>query len=120
MSKYSKRTIAEGAKGIGSWLAIMELISIISIPINIAMVFVLGYREEDSVLIQKLENSDLDKPVDEQIWSNANILILLIFLEHAILALKMIFAIIIPDVPEYVLFEEFRHEQIATMAKKEM
>ena len=41
-------------------------------------------------------------------------------MEHAILALKIAMAILIPDVPEEVLFEESRNAQIATAAKREI
>ena len=41
-------------------------------------------------------------------------------MEHVILAIKIIVATLIPDVPQKVLFEEYRQEQISTMAKKEI
>ena len=55
MTYYSKRNFAEGASGIGSWLPIMELISMISIPINVAIIYFTGYKGEKSVLVQYLE-----------------------------------------------------------------
>ena len=57
----------------------------------------------------------------EAIWTDKkNIIFLLIFMEHAILALKIAMAIAIPDVPEEVQFEESRNAQIATAAKREI
>ena len=38
-------------------------------------------------------------------------------MEHAILALKIAMAILIPDVPEEVLFEESRNAQISSIYK---
>ena len=114
MTYYSQREIAEGASGIGSWLPIMELISMICIPINVAMIFWTGYKGKDSILVQTLEEHNGER------WTTANILLLLILMEHLILALKIIMAILIPDVPERVIFEEYRHSQMAEMAKKEI
>lgn len=37
MSHYSRRFVAQGASGIGSWVGVMELISMVSIPINVAI-----------------------------------------------------------------------------------
>ena len=38
-SEVSRRFVAEGAKGIGSWLNIMEFMSFVCIPINIAIIY---------------------------------------------------------------------------------
>ena len=58
MTYYSKRTIAEGASGIGTWLPIMELISMVCIPINVAMVYWTGMEGEDSALVKALAKRD--------------------------------------------------------------
>ena len=123
MTYYSKRTTAEGARGIGSWLPVMELISMVCIPINVAIVFWTGIKGEESALVQALTKRDEARVAEglEAIWTDKkNIIFLLIFMEHAILALKIAMAILIPDVPEEVLFEESRNAQIATAAKREI
>ena len=122
MTYYSKRTIAEGARGIGSWLPIMELISMVCIPINVAVVFWTGMKGEDSALVKALNAMDKARvdAGEEARWSHLNIVLLLVLMEHLILALKIAMAILIPDVPEEVLFEESRNEQIATAAKREI
>jgi hypothetical protein len=38
MGKYSRRMKSEGARGIGAWMGVMEVMSFISIPINIAII----------------------------------------------------------------------------------
>jgi len=120
MKSYSKRRISEGAKGIGSWLGIMELISMICIPVNVAMVFWLGYKGEKSVFVKFLEGRDALREADglDPIWSNVNMLLLLIFMEHVILGLKTVFAVLIPDVPEQVLFEEYKNDRIERTESK--
>ena len=42
MSSYSRRFIAQGASGIGSWTGVMELISMVSIPINVGILLFTG------------------------------------------------------------------------------
>ena len=116
MTKYSQRTYAEGASGIGAWLPVMELISLVCIPINVGMIMWTGNydienREPlDSTLVQELRaiNSDPDR------WTNYHILFLLIILEHIVICAKVIIAVIIPDVPQTVLYEEYKLEQVKT------
>jgi hypothetical protein len=38
MGKYSRRMKSEGSRGIGAWMGVMEIMSFISIPINIAII----------------------------------------------------------------------------------
>jgi hypothetical protein len=120
MKSYSKRRISEGAKGIGSWLGIMELISMICIPVNVAMVFWLGYKGEKSVFVKFLEGRDVAREAEglDPIWTNVNMLLLLIFMEHVILFLKAAVAALIPDVPESVLFEEWKNDKIGRTESK--
>ena len=122
MTYYSKRNPSLGASGIGSWLPIMELISMICIPINVAIIYFTGYIGEKSVFVQYLQGKNEEALADgnDVIWTNENIIWLLILLEHAILGLKVVISVLIPDVPQAVLFEEFREEQIGSMAKKEI
>ena len=122
MVYYSKRTTSEGASGIGSWLPIMELISMICIPINVATIYWTGYTNRPSVLVQFLKGRDEERIEggERPVWTNENIILFLILMEHVILALKILLAVLIPDVPQKVLFEEYRQEKIATMAKKEI
>jgi len=42
MSSYSRRFVAQGASGIGSWMGVMELISLVAIPINVAILLFTG------------------------------------------------------------------------------
>ena len=118
MTSYSQRTISEGARGIGDWLPIMELISMICIPINVALLFWTGYKNDEGEEVTVMETYLTSRNADR--WTNTNMLLLLIGMEHAILALKIVFAVLIPDVPEFVLFEEYRYDQVATNAKKEI
>ena len=94
----------------------------ICIPINVAIIYFTGYIGEKSVFVQYLQGKNEEALADgnDVIWTNENIIWLLILLEHAILGLKVIISVLIPDVPQTVLFEEFREEQIGSMAKKEI
>jgi len=47
MSFYSRRFQAKGASGIGSWINVMELISMVAIPINVAILLFTTYGKDD-------------------------------------------------------------------------
>jgi len=47
-SKYSRRFKADGGSGIGIWLQIMEFLSFLAIPINIAILFFCGHGGNSS------------------------------------------------------------------------
>lgn len=42
MTLYSRRSNCEGASGSGVWIEIMELIAILCIPVNTAIIFFTG------------------------------------------------------------------------------
>ena len=58
MAEYSQRSIAEGAKGIGFWREIMELISMLCIPINIALIYWLGFKGKQPTLREEFVKLD--------------------------------------------------------------
>ena len=93
LSYVSRRFIAEQAKGIGSWLNIMEFMSFICIPINIAIIY---YAADgpgtDSTIVKNLSEKN-------DFWTDKNIVLFIVGLEHVILVLKAFIAVVIPDVP---------------------
>ena len=61
---------------------------------------------EKSVLAQYLQKRD------EQYWTRANVILFAILIEHFVIALKIMIALIIPDVPYKVQADEFRRVKI--------
>ena len=57
---------------------------------------------------------------DEVFWTRTNIFVLAIVIEHAVIALKILIALIIPDVPAKVITEEFRRTKIEESVVKEL
>ena len=70
--------------------------------------------EEKSNVIQYLEKRD------PYYWNRANIFLLAICLEHFVIALKVVIALVIPDVPYKVQEDEFRRVKIIEKVQKEL
>lgn len=118
MSKYSRRFTAQGANGIGSWTGVMELISLVSIPINLAIILFTG----------KGEDKDGDYGYSETVkWllrggdrTIFEVVLLLILAEHLLLGFKVIMATLIPDVPKGVVDEERKRPKLEEIANDDM
>ena len=110
MSEISRRHIAEGANGIGSWLPIMEFMSFVCIPINIAIIyFAANGPGTDSQIIKTLDARD-------DYWTDLRILMLVIGIEHAVMILKSFLSVAVPDVPDEVISEEFKRDKTEELA----
>ena len=57
---------------------------------------------------------------DPTFWNRANIILLAILVEHAVIGLKIVIAAIIPDVPRKVTEDEFKRVKIEDAVKKEL
>lgn len=83
MSYYSRRMTAEGANGIGAWLPIMEFVAMVSIPVNVALIYWTGNIETGmSSLVEVLSLRDSER------WTPFNIFLLCVALEHVLIFLK--------------------------------
>ena len=124
MSQFSRRFIAVGASGIGSWTGVMELISLVSIPINLAiMLFTAkGKRQtdEDEVLVREYGYSETVKFFLDQDYTPFDVVLILVFVEHILLGVKVIMATMIPDVPDQVTREERKRPKVVEIAEEEM
>ena len=129
LTKFGRRNIAQCTSGIGNWMYIMSFVSYVAIPINVVILLVCRFPnvqvgasqdlndldpEEESVLTQYLQKKD------EVFWTRTNIFVLAIVIEHAVIALKILIALIIPDVPARVVTEEFRRTKIEESVVKEL
>ena len=85
MNRIKKRNRATGASGIGAWLWIIDLLSIVSVIANCGILFFTS---------QKLQES-LDFDPIERFY-------IVILAEHGLIILKMFFRSIIPDQPAWV------------------
>lgn len=120
MCKYSRRGNCEGASGIGAWLPIMEMLAMVCIPVNTAIIYLTGDSniatgyEGQSSYVKYLESEN------EEFWTIEKILILAIIVEHALLFLKVVIAALIPDVPSSVIKSEFKRPQIIENAQNHL
>lgn len=108
--QFGRRPDAEGTGSIGSWISIMELLAMLSIPTNLASIYFSGGSgygntgvEADSPVVNWL----MDKPF----WSRGNIILLIVAIEHALLLIKIVLANLIPDVPTSVVNAEKKRQQ---------
>ena len=129
ISKYGRRNKAECTSTIGNWEGIMGFISYFAIPMNVLILLVCRFPsvqvgasqdlddlldKEESVLVQYLHKQD------PTFWNRANIILLAILIEHAVIGLKIVIAAIIPDVPRKVTEDEFKRVKIEDQVKKEL
>ena len=97
----------------------MELISLIAIPINIAILIFTskgkdetgdyGYSATVTWLLGK-----------EAIVSPFEVAMILVLVEHIILGIKVILAELVPDVPKEVIMDERKRPLLEEMSEKEM
>ena len=118
MSKFQKRFIAKGASGIGSWAGVMELISMVSIPINVAiLLFTTNGADEtgdygySATVTYFLGNGKR---------TTFEVVLILVMIEHLLLGVKIIMATLIPDVPADVVLMERRRPKIEDLASQEI
>jgi len=114
--------VAQGASGIGSWTGVMELIAMVSIPINLAIILFTGKGEDEdgdfgySETVLYLLGKD-EKSSTRTIFE---VVLILILVEHVLLAFKVIMATLIPDVPKEVEDEERKRPKLEEIAEKEI
>ena len=119
MSRFSRRFQAQGASGIGSWTGVMELISLVAIPINIAILLFTGKGKDEngdygySATVERLLEKDA-------IVSPFEVALILVLVEHIVLGIKVVIANLVPDVPKEVQFEERRRPILEEISEKEM
>lgn len=127
MMKFSRRRAAQGASGIGFWVWVMEIFAIICVPINISIMYFTGERHY-------VENAkggfDRSEPVsafqewltekDPDWWTPVATMLVAVLIEHSLLAIKIIVAAVIPDVPDHVRDKERKIATIHSYARHDM
>lgn len=116
MCYYSRRGIAEGANGIGAWLPIIEMLALICIPINCAIIYFTG-----DGTFKKSGESSLSKYLEERnedYWSHTNVIFLTILIEHVLIVLKVVIQALIVDVPKNVIEAEKKRPLVERKAEE--
>jgi len=91
MSQYSRRFVAQGASGIGSWTAVMELISMVAIPINFAILLFTARGKDENGEIAYSETVDWILK-GEDYRTLFEVALILALVEHLLLAIKLVVA----------------------------
>mmetsp|Transcript_1002 Transcript_1002/g.1288 ORF Transcript_1002/g.1288 Transcript_1002/m.1288 type:complete len:109 (+) Transcript_1002:2806-3132(+) len=97
LSYYKRRFESNAAPGIGTWTQSMEFISFVCIPVNLGVIYFIG---DPSRIEQVLIKYNPDK------WNAVSVVLLLVAVEHGLIALKLLIAQAIPDVPQDVIDNE--------------
>ena len=69
---------------------------------------------EESILVTFLQSKN------KSYWNRSNIILLAILVEHLVIALKIVIAMIIPDVPRSVKDNEERRKLVIEQAESEI
>lgn len=121
LARIGRRNIAKNANGIGNWMPIMGFISYFAIPCNTLIILICRFPSvpvgwnQDLDAIEFAEKSNVIQFLEKRdpyYWNRANIFLLAICLEHLVIALKVVIALVIPDVPYKVQEDEFRRVKI--------
>lgn len=126
MSTYARRPIAKGATGAGFWVWVMEVFAIICVPINIAIMYFAGEitktKDHAGTVLFNNRNSFSEYLGlnNREYWTPVAVVLLCVFIEHGLLALKVIIATIIPDVPGPVIEAEGKRQAIIEYARQDL
>lgn len=126
MLRYKRRRKAQGASGIGFWVWVMEIFAILSVPINVSIMYFTGRT-------WKVKNPDgsISWPVSSRFqewitayapnyWNPMRTLLVAFLIEHALLVLKILVSSVIPDVPETVLDYERKKAVVHSHVKHDL
>ena len=109
--ELGKRDMAKCSAGIGNWMPIMNFISFFAIPINMGLLIFArnpkidpGYDQDVEAIDQSEQSAITDYLMSnsDKRWTRFNIVMLVVGVEHAIIGLKLVIAVLIPDVPARV------------------
>ena len=126
MTKFSRRRVAQGASGIGYWVWVMEIWAIICVPINFAIIFFVGEVDETvqpDGTIEETYTAYFVKTMqarDAEYWTPLAVFLIVVVIEHALLAIKIFVASAIPDVSEQVMENERKRPIIEQWAEKDI
>lgn len=97
LSYYKKRGESPGAPGIGTWTQSMEFLSFVCIPVNLGVIYFIGTPSRiEQILIAHAPDK----------WNAVTVVLLLVAIEHGLIAFKLLIAQAIPDVPQDVIDSE--------------
>jgi anoctamin-10 len=100
LCKYYRRPLAVSSSNIGSWLYVLEALSIFSVITNCFLIFVSLLNDQTAGRISFFPPS----------WGIFEFFVMMVLVEHAMIVLKLIIAVLIPDHPDWITEDKFRQE----------
>lgn len=128
MADYGRRNVALCSNGIGNWNSIMNFISLFAIPINMCVILFarspptkVGFNQDlDTIPLEEQSAMTQFLMQREPFWTRTNIVLLAVGVEHMVIGLKIVLAILIPDVPGHVQRSEDRRPEVIQQAQREL
>lgn len=96
----------------------MEMISFLTIPVNTAIIYFTGNSRPDNLSGESPLTVYLKKRSD--LWSQANIILLVVCIEHALILIKIGFVFLINDTPALVLAAERLRTKVEELADRSL
>jgi len=109
MTKYSRRMRSEGARDIGAWMGVLEIMSFLAIPINVAIImFTKQSRTKDANGVEVSVNSAFNTRLtsSESGWTESTVILFAVLIEHFMMFAKVFLNLLIVDVPVKVETDE--------------
>ena len=128
MADYGRRNVALCSNGIGNWNSIMNFISLFAIPINMCVILFarspptkVGFNQDlDTIPLEEQSAMTQFLMQREPFWTRTNIVLLAVGVEHMVIGLKIVLAILIPDVPGHVQKSEDKRPEVIQQAQREL
>ena len=125
MSRYGKRNQSVGSSGIGNWMSVMSVISLIAVPINLCvLLYVRNPGDAEIGALQNLDEIKLEQRSQvtqylmqrrDGFWTRTNILTLFVVVEHVLIGLQFAIRWFVPELHKNVVRAEATRK---TMSKK--
>lgn len=107
----------------------MKFVSYLAIPMNTIILLICRFPKETIGAFQDMDTLDYSEESilvqwlwkrNKPFWTRANVILLAIAIEHVLISIKIVIALLIPDLPKEVQVAEKRREFVIQKAQKDM
>jgi hypothetical protein len=120
LGHYSRRFHSQPASGIGTWNKIINLIVILTIPINVFVILLVGEDTDPDAPRTKSQTVIWLMGLDPETWNLFHIALLFFIVEHAVFGLSILIQFLIPDTPKSVKEEISIRKKIEIQGRQDI
>ena len=120
LGHYSRRFHSQPASGIGTWNKIINLIVILTIPINVFVILLVGEQKDPDAPRVQSQTVLWLMGLDPEKWNLFHIALLFFIVEHAVFGLSILIQFLIPDTPQSVKEEISIRKKIEVYARADI